>query len=128
MKNTYTWTTPNGAEVNMTITVSHITSKMVNVDGFDIEIDCDDWTREINSCKVNGKETVLKELTVINNTDCVVIARRGADRVAAALPEEISEAIFGEERRARAEKTAAADKVMADYDAHREMMRKVMGY
>ena len=128
MKSTYAWTTPKGASIEMTITVEHITHKTIDADGFEVEVNCDEWMREINSCKVNGKETALKELAIINNTDCVVIARRGADRVAAALPSDIAEAIFGEERKDRAEKKAATKKMMDEYDAHREMMKKVMGY
>lgn len=128
MKSTYAWTTPKGASIEMTITVEHITHKTIDADGFEVEVNCDEWMREINSCKVNGKETALKELAIINNTDCVVIARRGADRVAAALPSDIAGAIYGEERKDRAEKKAATKKMMDGYDAHREMMKKVMGY
>ena len=128
MKNTYTWKTPKGANIEMTITVNHITSEIISADGIPVEVKCDKWQYVVDSCKVNGKETESKDLTKINNTDCIVIAYRGADRVAAALPSDISDAIYGEERQDRAEKEAATEKMMNQYEAHREMMRKVMGY
>lgn len=128
MKNTYTWTTPRGAKVEIIVNIEHITKDVINADGLPVEIDCDKWHRKIESCKVNGKNTALKELGQIGNTDCVIIDRRGDNRIAAEIPADIVDSIYGEERRANAEKIKKELELADKYEAHCEMMRKAMSY
>lgn len=125
---TFAWTTARGAKVELSVNVKHITTDTVNADGLAVEVKCDKWEREVTECRLNGKDTTLKELWSERGTACILIGRRGKDRILVALPKDVEEAIYGEERKAEKEKEARAKKVNSAYDAHREMMRKAMGY
>ena len=124
--NTYNWTTARGAKVSATVTVEHITCKTVSADGFEVEVNCNEWFYQVDGMTVNGKPTELKELCIEGNKRCILIARHGKDRVLAALPADVEEAIYGEERaykRARMEKNIELGKKL---DSEREKILTVM--
>lgn len=123
---TYNWTTPRGAKISATITVEHITHEIINSDGSEIEVDCNKWFRQVDAMTVNGKSTALKELHMEGNQRCILIARKGKDRTLVALPTDVENAIYGEEReyvKNRLEKNIALEKKL---DAERERILKAM--
>lgn len=115
MTKTYTWTTPKGAKIEATITTEHITKKTVSADGWPIEIKCNDWVYTLDELKVNGKPTKMKMLSQYAGQDCIIIDKVGKDTVMAAIPADISEDIYGEERR----------QAKARFDANVEFERKM---
>lgn len=123
---TYKWTTPRGANVELTVDVQHITTKTVSADGFDLDVKCDEWHRNITECRVNGKSTARKEFWHERGMCCVLVGYQGKNRILIALPKDVEEAIYGEERKAVKEKEARRAEVEKAYQAHREMMRKAM--
>ena len=123
---TYNWTTPRGAKVSATITVDHITSKTINSDGFQIEVDCNEWYYQVDDMTVNGKPTELKQLYMEGNQRCILIARRGKDRVLAALPADIENDIYGEEREYKRNKIEKNDALWKKHEAERESILKAM--
>lgn len=123
---TYKWTTARGANVELTVDVKHITTEKASADGFDLDVKCDKWHRSVSECLVNGKATALKELCYERGMCCVLIGRQGKDRILVALPKDVEEAIYGEERKEAKEKEARRAEVEKAYQAHREMMRKAM--
>lgn len=125
---TFAWTTARGAKVELSVEVRHITTETVNADGVAVAVKCDKWEREVTECRLNGKDTALKELWNERGTRCILIGRRGKDRILVALPKDVEEAIYGEERKAAKEKEVRRAEVEKAYQAHREMMRKAMGY
>lgn len=126
MTKTYNWTTPRGAKVEATITVEHITRKTISADGWPFEVKCDEWVRYIESMNVNGKPTALKELYYEYGTECILIARQGKDRILVALPQEVSDELYGEERTARAKKIERMMAFEEKIEQHRAMIRKAM--
>lgn len=127
MTKTYTWTTPKGAKVDMTVTVNHITRETINADGNRIEVACDRWERTVDACKVNGKDTAMKMLAYANGIRAIIIDRKGRQDIGAALPEDVIEGIYGEEAAANAAKLDAAIKAENEYEAHRAKVLKAMG-
>lgn len=127
MTKTYTWTTPKGANIEMTVTVNHITSEMVNADGNLIEVACDRWERTVDACRLNGKDTAMKELDYVNGKRAIIIARNGRQEICAELPEYAIKGIYGNEIAANAAKLDAAIKAEKAYEAHRTMVLKAMG-
>ena len=125
---TFAWTTARGANVELTVDVKHITTETVNADGFEMDVKCDKWQRSVSECRVNGKATALKELCYERGMCCVLVGYQGKNRILIALPKDVGEAIYGEERKAAKEKEARRAEIEKDYQAHREMMRKAMGY
>lgn len=119
---TYNWTTQKGAKIEMTITVNHITKETTSADGWEMECSCNKWIRTIDEMKVNGKNTELKELWFENGTDCVLIETRGKDRVLIAIPSEVAEEIYGEERRAEEHGREVYRQYRNHYNAVRRMM------
>lgn len=119
---TYNWTTPRGAKIDMTITAEHITKETTGADGREMECSCDKWRRTIDGITVNGKNTSLKELRFENGTDCVLIERIGKDRVLIAIPPDVSEEIYGEERRAEEHGREVYRQYINHYNAVRRMM------
>ena len=128
MTKTYTWTTARGAKVSATITSNHITRETVYADGMNIECDCSEYTYSIDEMTVNGKATELKEFWVERGTQCILIARRGKDRILAAIPEDVAAEVYAEEREETKRRLDAAKKAEEAYNAHSEMMRKAMSY
>lgn len=126
MTNTYTWTTPRGAKISATITVTHVTRETIYADGAQIEVDCSCWERSVDSMTVNGKPTKLHELYNERGTDCILIDRVGKDRILVALPSEVSSAVYGEERADRARRIAAHNAIMSEVEAHRAAVEKMM--
>ena len=118
MTKTYAWTTARGAKISATITSNHITRETVYADGWNVECDCSKYTYSVDELTVNGKRGI----------PCIPIARKGNDRVLAAIPDDIATEIYGEEREENKRKFEAAKKAEEIYDAHCEMMRKAMSY
>ena len=75
---------------------------------------------------VNGKPTKLRELYNERGTKCILIDRIGKDRILVALPSDVEEAIYGEERLESARKLDAAIKAGKEYDAHVAAVYKMM--
>lgn len=126
MTKTYTWTTARGAKIVATITSEHITRETAYADGYNIEIDCSKYSYHVDSLTVNGKATELKELWMEKGKNCILIGRRGADRILVLIPDDVCAQVYGEEREENRRKLAAAEKADAAYKAHCEMMRKAM--
>ncbi len=112
--------------MELTVDVKHITTKEINADGHIFDVKCDEWHRSVSECRVNGKATALKELCYERGMSCVLVGRQGKDRILVALPKDVEEAIYGEERKAAKEKETRRAEVEKAYQAHREMMRKAM--
>lgn len=126
MTKTYEWTTPRGAKITATITVNHITRKTINADGHKVEVNCDEWTRSIDEMTINGKPTAMRKLHYEQNTDCILTGYCGKDRLLVALPADVVEDIYGEERRERAARQARSDAADREYEAHRNAILKLM--
>ena len=126
MTHTYNWTTARGAKISATITVTHITRDTAYADGFNIEVSADRWERTVDSMTVNGKPTKLRELYNERGTKCILSDRIGKDRILVALPSDVEEAIYGEERLESARKLDAAIKAEKEYDAHVAAVCKMM--
>lgn len=126
MTKTYNWTTPRGAAIQATISVEHITRETISADGCPVEVSCDRWQRTVDSMTVNGQPTELKELYTEGNKQCILIKCVGNDRLLVALPSDVEDDIYGEERRSNEAKAAIRAEEDAKYEAHREMMRKAM--
>ena len=124
--NTYTWKTPRGARIEATITVNHITSRTVSADGWPVEVKCNDWLYAVDDLTVNGKPTALKELGSWGTTPVIVIARRGKDQTMVAIPDEVAEKVYGEERRWRAERLERQLEIERAHDAAMEKVYKAM--
>ena len=126
MEKTFAWTTARGTKISATITVEHVTRDTINSDGFKVEVDCNKWFRQVDAMTVNGKPTELKELWDEAGKQCILIARKGKDRVLVALPADVENAIYGEEReynRKRMKYNLDLEKKM---DAERERILKAM--
>lgn len=128
MTKTYTWTTAKGAKVVATITSNHITRETVYADGLNIECDCSKYTYSIDEMTVNGKATELKEFWDECGMQCILITRKGKDRILAAIPEDVAAEVYAEEREETKRRMEAAKKAEEAYNAHCEMMRKAMSY
>lgn len=128
MTKTYNWTTSKGAKISATITAEHITHHTIYADGWNVETKCSEYKYTVDAMTVNGKETVLKELWTEKGIRCILIARKGHDRVLVALPQNVIDDVYGEERAEVARRLAAAEKAEKEYNAHCEMMRKAMSY
>lgn len=128
MTATYTWKTPRGSEVSMTVTVHHITQETISSDGWPVDVKCDRWDRTVDHLTVNGKETDCKQLGMISGKQVVIIGYSGHTPICASLPSDVYDAIYGEESRAREAKLERELEFARKIEAHREMMRKVMGY
>lgn len=126
MTKTYTWTTARGAQIAATITSNHITKETVYADGWNVECDCSKYVYSVDALTVNGKATELKELWTERGVECILIARKGKDRVLVAIPEDIAAEVYAEERKEAAQKAEAAKKAEAAYNAHCAMMHKAM--
>ena len=126
MTKTYTWTTPKGAEIEATIRVEHKTRTKTSADGWEMEIKCDDWFRVIEDMKVNGKATKMMELTRYCDQDCIMIDKVGKDRVLVAIPAEVIEELFGEERRNAKARDEANDRLEEKMEAHRKAVYNMM--
>lgn len=128
MTRTYSWTTARGAKISATITSEHITSKTVYADGWNVETKCSEYSYRVDAITVNGKATELKELWIEKGVRCILIARKGCDRVLVALPQDVVDSVYGEEQAEMEHCLAAAEKAEKEYNAHCEMMRKAMSY
>ena len=126
MTKTYSWTTPRGAKISATITVEHITTKVVDADGFKVETKCSEWRRSVDSMTVNGKAAKLHELYTERGTRCILIDRIGKDRVLVALPADVVNAVYGEEIAENKLRLERADRVEKSVSAHREAVYKMM--
>lgn len=120
--NIYTWKTPRGARIEATITVDHITSKTLYNDGNPVEAKCNHWLYSVDALTANGKATALRELSSWGATPVIVIARRGKDKTMVAIPDDIADAIYGEERRWRAK---SLDREIEAEKAHDAAMRNI---
>lgn len=123
---TYNWTTPRGAKISATITVEHITTKVVDADGFKVETKCSEWRRSVDSMTVNGKAAKLRELYTERGTRCILIDRIGKDRVLVALPADVVNAVYGAEIAENKLRLERADRVEKSVSAHREAVYKMM--
>ncbi len=128
MTKTYIWTTARGAQIAATITSNHITSETVYADGWNIECKCSKYTYSVDALTVNGKATELKELWTERGMRCILIARKGKDRVLVAIPDDVAAEVYGEERAELERKLVAEKEIEDEYNEHCEMMRKAMSY
>ena len=126
MTETYKWTTTRGAKIEATITVNHITRETVDADGFKINVNCDEWQRTVDKMMVNEKPAKTAELTYEQGMYCILIDRIGKNRVLVAIPQNVVDAIYGEQNRAIASQLEAAHKFEKKLDAHRAMVEKAM--
>lgn len=126
MKKSYKWTTPRGAKIEATITVEHITRKTVSADGWDMEVSCNEWYRRVDAITVNGKPTKRKELWTEGNTRCILIDMIGKDRLLVALPKEVEEDIYGEEREVNRKAHERAVEIEKQLDDQRRAVEKMM--
>ena len=124
MTNTYNWVTPSGNQVSATITVTHVTRDIDYADGWNIEVNSDYWRRNVDKLTVNGKETSLRDLD--NFAQCILIDRVGKDRIMVKLPQDVIDAIYGDERRNNERKLENAIKNEREYQAHVNAVLKMM--
>lgn len=124
MTNTYNWVTPSGNQVSATITVTHVTRDIDYADGWNIEVNSDYWRRNVDKLTVNGKETRLRDLD--NFAQCILIDRVGKDRIMVKLPQDVIDAIYGDERRNNERKLEIAIKNEREYQAHVNAVLEMM--
>lgn len=122
----FAWTTQKGAKIEMTVTVEHVTRETIDSDGWKCEVNCDKWFRECTAMTINGKPQAMHKLSYFGNKDTVVIGYQGRNPMGATLPADVVEAIYGEERRARAAKLERELAAAARYEAHYKKVVKAM--
>ena len=122
----FEWTTQKGAAIALDVTVEHITRETVDADGWKCDAACDKWFRECTAMTVNGKPQAMHKLSYFGNKDTVVIGYQGRNPMGVTLPADVSEAIYGEERRARAAKLERELAAAARYEAHYNKVVKAM--
>jgi hypothetical protein len=111
MKKAFAWTTPKGAKIEATITVEHITRKIVDADGDKVEVSCDEWFRNVEAITVNGKETEMRNLWQKDGRQIIVIGKRGNDYLMVVVPSDVEEYLYsGEREQQRQERIAALEK------------------
>ena len=93
----FDWTTPRGAKVSATLTKEHIEKEMVDADGWKIEVESNHVYRLAEKVTVNGKETNLHDLWNEAGVDCILVDRKGKDRILVALPEEVKTWLYSPE-------------------------------
>lgn len=120
----FAWTTQKGAKIEMTVTVEHITRETIDADGWKCEVNCDKWFRECTAMTVNGKPQAMHRLDNIHER--VITGRQGRNEIGATLPADVVEAIYGEERRARAAKLERELDAAARYEADYKKVVKAM--
>ena len=126
MTNTYKWTTPNGAKVEAVITVEHITSEHRDLDGIGYEAKCNYWRRSVESVTVNGKATKMRELSRYAGKSVIVVDMVNRNKVMVALPEDVDNTIFGEEREANARKLNSEIKVEKEFNRRYAAVRRAV--
>lgn len=126
MTKTYHWTTPRGAKIAATITSEHVTHDIVDADGYKIEVKCDRWDYRVDDITVNGKPTELKRLWIEDGKRCILIGMRGKDRILVALPADVEQDVYGEEKAHAKARTLYNAKLQDDMDAHRAAVEKMM--
>ena len=126
MKKSYKWMTPRGAKVEAVINVDHITTETVSADGFEVEVSCNKWSYSVDSITVNGKPTKRKEFWTESGKRCILIDMIGKDRLLVALPKEIEEDIYGEEREMGRKAYERAVKIEKKLDDERKAVEKMM--
>lgn len=124
MTNTYTWTTEKGASIKATITVEHITSEKRSADGFEYTAKCDRWMRKIDELIVNGKKQIGNLGSY--GTESVISFYIGKQRAMIRMPQDVLDAIFGEERESNKRHQEIIDRVEAKYDANHNAVLKAM--
>lgn len=120
----YHWVTEKGAAIRATITVEHITSETRSADGWEYTAKCDRWMRRVNKLTVNGKDEI-GHLDAYG-TESVISFWIGRQRAMIRIPQDVQDAIFGEEREARKRHQEIVDRVEAKYEAHRSAVLKAM--
>lgn len=126
MTKTYTWKTPRGAQIEATIRVEHETTAKTSADGWEMEVKCDSWFRIVEDMKVNGRATKMMELTKYGDQDCIMIDKAGKDKVLVAIPADVVEDLFGEERRTEKAIDEANDRLEEKMEAHRKAVYNMM--
>lgn len=124
MKKHFEWTTPKGANVELTVDIEHITKRSTSADGDVVEIDCDEWIRTVETFKLNGIEQPMKKLD--SNRNAVIGNQTKRNIIGVLLPDDIIEEIFGEERRARKERLDRELAAAAEREAHAAKVRRMM--
>lgn len=126
MKMNFEWTTPKGAKIAATFAVNHITSETVNADGHKIEVKANRWEREVVSLTVNGKATEMHHLTYYSGTSAIQIGKVGKSPVLVAIPADVVDALYNDQRKADMAELAQAEKTEREYDAHYNAVLKMM--
>ena len=114
----YTWTTEKGARVEMVV-------KTVTLqDTIDGDAAGTTAVKLIDSLTIDGT-AYDAEFGDIKGQDAATF-KVGRQVGAVILPDDVVEALWGDERRAEAARTERAIKAEADYQAHRDRMRRAM--
>jgi hypothetical protein len=124
------WTTKGGKAVVVTLEIQ--TSREINADGDKVTVSCCDMHtlatvdgqtvgRHINTINASHPAHKLGAVAVCGN---LCISQANYDAIKAALTELESTP----EWQAKMAREAESDKAAKEYDAHRSIMRKVMGY
>ena len=127
---TVTWTTKSNKAVVVTMTIE--TSREISVDGDKVTVPCCDWHTTatvdgqtvgygINTISASHPAHKLGAVAMCGNL-CITQTNYGAIKAAQTALESTPE------WQAKVARQEASDKASREYDAHRAMMRKVMGY
>jgi hypothetical protein len=127
---TVTWTTKSNKTAVVTMTIE--TSKEINADGDKVTVSCCDMHTtatvdsqtvgySINTINANHPAHKLGAVAMCGN---LCIAQANYDAIKAAQ----TELENTPEWQAKVSRQKASDKASKEYDAHRAMMSKVMGY
>lgn len=124
MKKTLTWITPKGAKIELTVDIKHVTETETCADGDVVKVGCDYWIRTVESCKLNGAETPMKQLDDFHNR--LIVNRVGRQEIGAELPADVIEELFGEERRAEREALERRLNIAAKREAEIAKVERMM--
>lgn len=127
---TITWTTKSNKAVVVTMTI--VTNKEINNDGDKVTVSCCDWHTTatvdgqivgyvINTINTSHPAHKVGAVAICGN---LCITQTNYDAIKAAQTELESTP----EWQAKLAKEEASDKAAKEYESHRAMMRKVMGY
>ena len=118
----YTWKTEHGADIILDIEKKIITEERI-YDGYETVVPCHKYSYTINSLLVNGvemkagayKQEIGRWPENIHYAFCV---RAGKQKAYVAIPDEIEESIYGEERAYNMEKFKKELAVEEEYEKH----------
>jgi hypothetical protein len=117
----YSYKTPRGATVDLSIKINHITKETVDLDGHKVEVEADTYTYSVQSITVNGQ----KYNGQFYGND-IKVGMQGNQPILVAIPPRVQEDYKAEENEKTSKKIEKMIATEKKYNEHREMMKRAM--